>query len=266
MIEFIYSLFPAIFLSVASVLLIRLREIDLSLDQQCFFVGAMQAIFFHFSSGSYGIAAVIMSFLLVFFLLYFRIRLNMFFKTNSMIMSLSFGMILIGVCLGLIWLFGIESRQPQYPHWISRPLFYSISAIILLVIIGCDQIVSLFIKSTIFPGRISMRILSQSNPLYLIISASILITLAGTLLALHANSVTAGFAGNIGILVAAMSMITYGRIIRALAFGVLVGFFYWVGLRSSFFSNSDLFKSYLFPVFQLFIVYFYSLCSNKVRF
>ncbi len=250
--SFLAAFVPAILLAQAATLLGRANEIDLSLDQQCFFVTISQICLFKFLPIDLPeVFVIVASFILLCLILTFRFAFDRRFNANPMIVSIAVGMILLGISYVLIWRITPGTQTPDYPTWVKLKTLSLFSLLVSIII----WIGDLFISSS-YLVKVPIRPIGSLPGIiqtfaFAVAPAAILITLAATVLASHAKSVTLSFSQNFGILGATTSMLTFGRLSRATCFGFILGLLYLLGL------NFNL------PFFGLLIVASFALFINR---
>ena len=246
------SFLAAILLALAGTLLSRAKEIDLSLDAQCFFVAGLQDCLFRFMVP--GVVAAGISVAVLLLLLCVRIEFSRRFTVDSMIVSIGFGLMLLGGVFALFFLSGFETQVPLYPRWVP---FWSVACAAAGAICTVLLLDRYFAPS--YRVAVSLRPLGGVPPrrptfTCAVLPACILTALAGTLLATHAGSVTPGSSNSFGVLGSTAALMTYGRLSRALAAGILLGTLYVLGILAETTSLQDMLQSYVLPILSLAIV------------
>jgi hypothetical protein len=241
------SVLPAILLAQAATLLGRAREIDLSLDQQCVFVVAVQICLFPVLAEP---LAAIISGVGLFAILLGRMAFARKFQVNTMIVSIAVGLMLVGLAFTFLWLGGFPSQYPRYHLHTSMRTLALLGLALFLLVLVIDRFVALNYRMTVpvqpigsVPG-LGLSVVGALFP------AVVLTTMAGSLLALHAGTLTLYFSDGFGVLGATAALFTYGRLIRASGVGLMLGATYVAGVYAMDL-GTDVIQSFLVPIFSL---------------
>lgn len=254
------AVLPAILLTQAATLLGRAHEIDLSLDQQCYFVAVVQSCLLDFVPD--GLVAAL-SGVGLFVVLALRFAFGRRFGTNSMIVSIAVGMMLVGVAFVLIWFLKPGSQYPTYRAWIPLPYLAAVSVCVCLLIMLGD-----LVFSSSHRVKVPVRSIGSLPPgagalAFAIAPASLLTMLAGSLLAVHAQTITLSFSNSFGILGATVSLVAFGRLSRATALGLFLAAIYVIGILVLTPLRNSMLQSFGVPILSLVVVGLFALFYNR---
>lgn len=253
------TMIPAVLFAIAAALLARAREIDLSLDQQCFLVAVLQTCFFTVMPVwlgvlcSFGIIAVLQSLKLLF---------NRATAADSMVTSIAAGMVYMGLAFVMLWLFGVL-QNPRYPVDFSRVGVGIVCLLLLGAVWIADARVAAVQRLT-FPVRPDVGGVPHRLPsvVYGVVPAALLTTATATLMGAYARSVTPTFSSGLGILGATIAIVTYGRLGRSAAFGGVLGAI-MIGPQLMGTSVSGVVQSFWIPMLSLLGVGAFALFASR---
>lgn len=254
------ALLPSILLTQAATLLGRAREIDLSLDQQCLFVAIVQLCAMKFMAPQ---LALLLSCVMLAFLLSLRILFARKRQSDTMIVSIAGGLLLIGTSFGLAWGFGLSGLYPSYPEWISVPRFASFSLLVIILFFVVDAL-SAEVHRTLVPLGPPETAPSITRSIWFCaVPASVLTTIAATLLAVHAELVAPELSHSFGIMGATIALVAFGRLPRAGFLGAGLGIVYVSGLFAVGWTQSPALQSFGVPMLTLGLVALVALRVNR---
>jgi hypothetical protein len=244
------ALATAILLSLSGTLLGRAKEIDLSLDTQCFFVAGLQDCLFKVTPT---LLAVPLSVVLLFLLLCLRLVFARRFRLDPMIVSIGFGLTLLGATYTIFALFGLAIQSPQYQRWASFWCLVGVAAAFISTALLADryfapsQRVRVPLKSLGGPPGFWPSVGCSIAP------ACVLTAISGTLLATHAGTVTPNSSSAFGVLGSTAALLTYGRSGRAVLAGLVLAGLYLLGIFAGTSAMQDLLQSFVLPIVTLII-------------
>ena len=242
------SLIPAVALSQSATLLARAREIDLSLDQQCFLVAVLQVCF----SGSVPAwASIVISVFVLSALQSARLIFNRVACANTMITSIASSLIYFGLAyLGMRYFH--LGYAPQYAlAGVTLEVLAGVAVISICLLLAADKFVGPMFRSKIGVLPLGGTPNIFASAFWCVLPASLLTCLASAVLAVHAGSVTESFSQNFGILGATAALVSYARAPRAARFGAIIAIFYVAGLAIAHLAQSSLAQSFLVPILSL---------------
>jgi hypothetical protein len=256
----LYSIvLPAILLSAAAAFLARAREIDLSLDQQCYFVASVQAALYLLLPSWIGAAVgLIVSFALLVAIqsarLYFNrvIGLNGVATSDGLVTSIASGMILVGAASVITWAAGGQ-RTPSYTLELPPVMVLAVCGGILVAIWGLDCFSGNAQRVT-FPvsPAVGAPPSKRASVIYAVAPAALLTAGAATLLGAYSQSVTPAFTSGLGIIAATLAILTFGRVRRSFVAGIGLAVIFIV--PQMVFPGGGLVQSYVEPVSRLLII------------
>ena len=256
----LYSTFiPALLLVAAATLLDRAKEIDLSLDQQCYFVACAQAVLF---SACPAFLAILGSCVLIIVLQSARVWFNRRMKCDTFVMSIAAGMIYTGAAFVLPWAVGVD-RNPPYllpltPFWVAA------GAMMLLAVTWAADRLSADAQRVTFPLRPDVAGTPDltSSIQYAVVPAALLTTAAATLLAAYAGNVTQSSSSSLGILAATIAILTFGRLARGIVAGAGIAAII-IFAQETALVPAGVLQSHVLPIFTFAVVGLIALLKNR---